>query len=281
MKMLAYLVCGCLLTGAAQAVELDQVAQRRDADFAAGRPLVAHVVVALCDNVHQGIVPVPAALGDGANPQANLYWGARYGVRTWFQRSTGWKSVPIAPSGNSRVLDRVLFRGEVTRDGTQGEVYLLAEAWNGQYIQDAIRYFLELNRGEHAQILRAGERDLEVGGRSHVIAFVGHNGLMDFAAPKLPSSPVKPPPHAGVVLACMSDSYFTPLLGEHALPLLMTSGLMAPEAYTLDAALMAWFSGKSTDAVQRAAAGAYAHHQRTSERATSRLFRTPKTSVHP
>ena len=43
-----------------------------------------HVLVALCDNVNQGIIPVPAKLGNGDKPDDNLYWGALYGVRTYF-----------------------------------------------------------------------------------------------------------------------------------------------------------------------------------------------------
>jgi hypothetical protein len=43
-------------------------------------PRIVHVFVALADNQHQGIVPVPAALGNGRDPQRNLYWGAAYGV---------------------------------------------------------------------------------------------------------------------------------------------------------------------------------------------------------
>lgn len=39
---------------------------------------VIHVLVALCDNENQGIVPVPAFLGNGEDPQKNLYWGAAY-----------------------------------------------------------------------------------------------------------------------------------------------------------------------------------------------------------
>ena len=34
-----------------------------------------HVFVALADNLHQGIVPVPAKLGNGEDPEHNLYWG--------------------------------------------------------------------------------------------------------------------------------------------------------------------------------------------------------------
>lgn len=36
-------------------------------------PVVVHAVVALCDNENQGIVPVPASLGDGQSPRTNLY----------------------------------------------------------------------------------------------------------------------------------------------------------------------------------------------------------------
>jgi hypothetical protein len=35
---------------------------------------VVHVFVALADNQHQGIIPVPAVLGNGVDPVRNLYW---------------------------------------------------------------------------------------------------------------------------------------------------------------------------------------------------------------
>ncbi|GAB4337265.1 MAG: hypothetical protein Kow0099_10580 [Candidatus Abyssubacteria bacterium] len=41
-----------------------------------------YVFVALCDNEHQGIFPVPPKLGNGDDPANNLYWGAMYGVKT-------------------------------------------------------------------------------------------------------------------------------------------------------------------------------------------------------
>ena len=34
-----------------------------------------HVLVALCDNKYQKIVPVPQAIGNGQDPKNNLYWG--------------------------------------------------------------------------------------------------------------------------------------------------------------------------------------------------------------
>src|SRR5688572_19674518 len=117
-----------------------------DADLAAGKPLVAHVVVALVDNQHQGIVPVPAALGDGSDPKSNLYWGAMYGVRSFFRRSSDWQILPVAAPANARILDRAIFRRVFTRNGVPGEMFLVADAWQGEHIGAAIRRFLELNR---------------------------------------------------------------------------------------------------------------------------------------
>jgi hypothetical protein len=262
------------LGASAQATSLDEVVRRLDIDVAAGHPLVAHIVVALADNEFQGIVPVPAKLGDGDAPRTNLYWGAMYGVRSFFRNQPGWTSLAIAASKDPRVLERVLFTREFTRQGKATRVVLVAEAWRGRNIADAIRHFLELNRGEHAEPLRSGELDFVAGGAAHVIAYVGHNGLMEFPAPSLPAVRFEAKPHASVALACMSDSYFTTLLDKDSVPLIMTTGLMAPEAYTLDALIGTWFAGGDGDQVRQAAARAYGQYQKTSVNAARRLFVT-------
>jgi hypothetical protein len=51
------------------------------------KPRLIHVFVALADNQHQGIVHVPARLGNGDDPARNLYWGAAFGVRTFFLKN--------------------------------------------------------------------------------------------------------------------------------------------------------------------------------------------------
>jgi hypothetical protein len=99
---------------------------------------------------------------------------------------------------------------------------------------------------------------------------------MDFPVPRLSASPAIASARASIVLACYSDRYFATLMREHSAPLLTTAGLMAPEAYTLDAALESWFSGGSARQVRTAAARAYARYQKTSELAAQRLFLTAK-----
>jgi hypothetical protein len=263
----------CLLPlGATGAAETDSAAQRIVQDLASGKPLVAHVVVALADNEHQGIVPVPQSLGDGDRPQTNLYWGAMYGVKGFLRRSPDWRAVPIPASSDPRILERVLFRRELVRDGKAVTAYLLAEAWAGRHIAASTSRFLELTRGRHAESVRVEGGEIAAGGAAHLIAYAGHNGLMDFAAPVLAASTERQAPRVAVVLACYSDSYFSTLLRPHAAPLVTTASLMAPEAYVLDAIVSGWFAGSTRPEVIGAASQAYARYQKISERAGRSIF---------
>jgi hypothetical protein len=215
-------------------------------------------VVALCDNEHQGIVRVPKALGDGANPRTNLYWGAAFGVKTFLSTARGWRrqESPMPPPDG--VLERISLKGTVPRGGGDAAVSLVADAWDGRRMKDALAWFLEA---------AAGRR-----GDAHVVVFVGHNGLMDFEAPPVGDGAAEPA-RAAMVLACASRPYFADRLARsRAHPLLLTSGLMAPEAYTLDAALRAWFSTGDGAQVHDAAARAYDKYQRCGLRAAQRLF---------
>lgn len=265
-------ILGLLFLGSAEAAETDPAAQRIILDLDAGKPLVAHVVVALADNEHQGIARVPQSLGDGDRPQSNLYWGAMHGVKGFLRRSADWRTVPLPASGDPRILERVLFRRELQRDGKVITVYLLAEAWAGRHIAAATGRFLEMTRGQHAELVRIDGAEFTAGGAAHLIAYAGHNGLMDFPAPKLAASAVRQPPRVAVVLACYSDEYFAALLRPHAAPLVTTASLMAPEAYVLDAIVAGWFAGSAPADVNEAAARAYARYQKISERAGRRIF---------
>ena len=54
-----------------------------------------HIFVALCDNQYQGIVPVPKAIGNGQDPNNNLYWGCGYGIRTYFKKARNGNSSKV------------------------------------------------------------------------------------------------------------------------------------------------------------------------------------------
>ena len=78
-----------------------------------------------------------------------------------------------------------------------------------------------------------------------------------------------------IILACISRTFFADAIHRAgANPLLWTTGLMAPEAYTLQAAIDARFAGLDGESVREKAAEAYAHYQRCSLNAAKRLLVT-------
>lgn len=229
---------------------------------------VIHVLVALCDNVNQGIVPVPAHLGNGDDAAKNLYWGAAYGVRTYFSKSPHWQKLAEVDAPRENVLQRIIFKHR-----TQN-VYLVADAYRGIKMKETVRDFFSAVSGEKLENVEAGGQELQVFGSADLIAFVGHNGLMDFKLEAVPKKHDEGKRDA-VILACASRSYFTkPLKESGASPLLWTSNLMAPEAYILHDAIEGWVRNETGRQVQVRAAAAYAKYQGISQRAAENLLVT-------
>lgn len=236
---------------------------------------VIHVFVALCDNVNQGIVPVAPALGNGDDPARNLYWGAAFGVKTFFTKSKDWVSVPAqtqSDKSSSVVLERTIFK---RRDR---EVFLVAEAYRGRYIQQATQDFLAAAAGEPGEtvdVLSNGKTvTLHLGGSASLIAYVGHDGLMDFRLTSFPNRRDQEPRDA-IILACASKSYFAEALrATGAKPLLWTTNLMAPEAYVLSAAIEGWLRKETDEQVRLRAASAYNQYQHCGLQSANRLFAT-------
>jgi len=127
-------------------------------------PRVIHVFVALADNKHQGIVPVPAAIGNGDDPGRNLYWGAGGGVKTFFAKSKEWELIwtgkPLPP-----ILERCIFKHRTAN------VYLVADAYQGAQIQQAIASFLDAASGGPPLRIRLMSPNLSInaGGSSDVV----------------------------------------------------------------------------------------------------------------
>lgn len=237
------------------------------------RVRVVHVFVALADNDHQGIIPVPARLGNGTDPENNLYWGAAFGVKTYFGRSAQWQLVRASKDLRAdTVLERCVFKHR------QLPLYLVADAYKGERIKEAVSDFLAsvAGRAEHDSIA-ISESSKPIGKLActdDLVVYVGHEGLMDFALPIRDLRGDSTGKQA-IILACMSRQYFSrQLTGLKADPVLWTTGLMAPEAYTLHAAVQCWGEGKSREEIRTEAAAAYDHFQHCSVTAAKRLLVT-------
>ena len=229
-----------------------------------------HVFVALADNQHQGIVPVAAILGNGEDALHNLYWGSAYGVKTFFGRSADWAKVTCSAKPKAEILERCVFKHRATN------VYLVADAYRGIEIKQAILDFLDAAAGDGADTLTlsdaSGAIKLPIRGSANLVAYIGHDGLMDFQLSKFPSK--KNDVHRdAVVLACASKQFFgSAVRASGAYPLVWTTGLMAPEAYTLKSALDGWIAGETGEQIRDRAAGAYDRYQHCGVRAAHRLL---------
>jgi hypothetical protein len=133
---------------------------------------------------------------------------------------------------------------------------MIAEAWRGKNIRQCLEAFLKA--------LHDDENDL--------VAFIGHNGLMDDSIP-VSFSPASATPPDAIVLCCISGRYFDPhLQAAKARPVLTTTLLMYPGAFLLRDALDAWLRSGSRAEIRQAAARAYAINQSISVQAASGVF---------
>ncbi len=224
-----------------------------------------HVLVALCDNKYQGIVPVPAKIGNGQDPANNLYWGCAGGIRTYFKNSKHWQMVKQYRIDEIR-HERVVFKHK------RHNYYLIADAYDGQLIKNCTVDFLKSCSGQLKDTVMLQNKVLGINGNGNLLAYIGHNGLMDFSVSEDFSNTDKRTRDA-IMLACISKNYFREhIQAAGARPLLWSTGLMSPEAYTLHDALESYMSKQPADSIRNSAAAAYSKYQRCSIRASKRLL---------
>ncbi len=227
-----------------------------------------HVFVPLCDNLNQGIVKVPEKIGNGQDPANNLYWGCGYGVKTFFSKAADWQVVKKWVKPAPHILERILFKHKAT--GT----LLLADAYDGANMKECTIDFLNASAGNLVCEVKTDSGTLKFGGSASLLGFTGHDGLMDFQLDKLPVSQ-NAAKRDVIILACYSRSYFTPAIqSSGARPLVWSSHLMSPEAYTLKAAIDGWLKNETAEQIRTRAAQAYNQYQKCGEKAARNLLVT-------
>ncbi|MFD2909737.1 hypothetical protein ACFSX9_13450 [Flavobacterium ardleyense] len=226
-----------------------------------------HIYVALCDNKYQGIVPVPAKIGNGQDAPNNLYWGCGYGISTYFKKSADWKLIKTQKI-DSLIIERLIFKHKTKN------YYLVADAYNGQYIKECTQDFLRSSAGNKKEVLHIEDKNIGIGGNSDLVAYIGHDGLMDFELTETFKNTDNKTRDV-IILACYSKSYFKPhLVDANVNPLVWTTGLMCPEAYTIHDAISGYIQNESNEKIQNRAALAYSKYQKCSLKAAKNLLVT-------
>ncbi len=251
---------------------LDGLTDRVVADLAAGKPLVVQAHVPLCDN---DVIPCGnARLGDGDRPDRNLYWATTEGFLGWFgRRGGGWQQVldtDGAAIDEDHVLDLRVWRRELTtpaawkRAGAPPRftMYVVAQAWRGEQIHRAFTHYADDLYGvtTHAVTLPDGTK-IAAGGDAHIVAYVGHNHLMDLAAFdwQAVAKRADARPRGAIAIACHTAIYMQDIVpGPRQVPLVLTRDFLLASAAALDGAVLGFARGGDYAAIRKGAAAGYA-----------------------
>lgn len=217
-------------------------------------PAQIRVFVALADNKAQGIAPVPAKIGNGDDAANNLYWGCDEALPPVFRASADWKFTGRQPGAKPAVIERLTFTHK------SGQWTLIADAYRGTAIGECIvDFFAALTSDEPRE-------------RLPLVAYLGHDGLMDAPLPDTATAR-RGPGRDAIVLCCKSDDYFRPHLEKIAArPLLTTTQLMYPGGFILRDALAGWTRRETPAQIRNRAAAAYARNQKISVAAARGVF---------
>jgi hypothetical protein len=285
---LAVIVIGVIGAGTASAKEkakdaedawLEALAERVIADVAAGKPLVVQVHAPLCET---DIIPCGnAKLGDGDNPATNLYWATTPGFGKWFARKGGgWKRVldqQAADTGDADVLAVHVYRRSqvapaswVARGAPKKfDVVVVVHGWRGSAIDRALAaYARELSGLDERALTLADGSTVTAGGAAQLVAYSGHNRLMDvdeFAWPAPGTAAT-----GAIAVACKTADYMEETVpAPTRVPLLLTRDFLFANAAPVEAVVLTFASGGSYAAIRKAAAAAYAGVQ---GRETAKVF---------
>jgi hypothetical protein len=263
------------------------------ADIAAGKPIVVQVHVPLCDN--SVIRCGGRGLGDGDSLARNLYWATTEGLAGWMgRRDSGW-SLEHRETGEAihepdvlevRVWRRLVDLPPAWRaPGMPAKfvVRLVGFAWRGTAIDHALSsYLADLYRNQ-PRVVRwreADGRSVEVvaGGAARIVAWAGHNRLMDVAADwsGLAKTEQLGFRKGTLAIACYSADYLRPMVpAPTRVPLLMTASFVMASSAALERGVMAFLAGGDFTAIRAGGAAGYAEGQQRPVEKVRRGFTNP------
>jgi hypothetical protein len=178
-------------------------------------------------------------------------------MKTYFHlRSNDWKLIKTYSNPKEHVIESCLFKHSTKN------VYLLADAYDGEYIAQTMTDFLRASSGLNNDTLQYDTLNLIFGGNADLVSFIGHNGLLDFDLDIQLNNYNKKPKDV-IILSCFGRQKFTKYIRKTgANPLVWSTGLMSAEAYPLEWALDGWVLNETDLQIRERAAKAYNNYQK-------------------
>jgi hypothetical protein len=271
----------------------DQVAEK----VKAGEPVVIQAHVPLCDNdiIRCG----KGKLGDGESIEGNLYWATSGGFRGWFNRKgSGWKQVSVVEMPDPMegdILEMRVWKKSVkpaaawkTRGATAAfDVYIVAYAWSGEAIDATLAAYLEDVYGATPRTVTLDDGTvLAAGGAADVVAWVGHNRLMDIDPvdwSALAEAHDTNTTKKGVIaIACHTAAYMAAdVPAATRVPMLMTRDFLFAGAHAFEGVVSAFADGGSLAALRKGAIRNYAKGQDKTEKHVGGAFTNPSHNKWP
>ncbi|MBL0215040.1 MAG: hypothetical protein IPQ07_14280 [Myxococcales bacterium] len=255
------------------------------ADLTAGRPLVVEVHVPLCESTI--IACGNKKLGDGDNPETNLYWATTPGFGEWFaRRGSGWKRMlkqTAADTGDADVLAVHVYRRTLATPAAwkkrgapaKLELDIVVHGWRGKAIDRALAAYAADVSGSTPRTIKLDDgTTLAAGGAAQIVAWVGHNRLMDLESFQWPTPATMT--KGAIAIACHTAAYMEEdVPAATRVPLLMTRDFLFANAAPLEATVLAFASGGTYAKIRLDAATAYAGVQKREVRQVYGAFTNP------
>ena len=267
----------------------DALLQRIAVDTAAGKPLVATVYVALCDNDSQGIIPVKnRSICNGDDPSKNMYWKGN-GI-SGYLHSHGWRRVASVENPQENILVREIWKKRMVAGISLRhlgaprtfDAVVVANAYRGSRIHDAMKDYLKAVHTDVAEVVRPSAGiEIEAGGRSQVVGYVGHDYFMDVSegssAHRDLLAPLKEHDSTLVrgtfALACISNEFVRPYVTrDNVYILAMNNFLTYPSAWTIGGILEGIAGGNDGEGIYRHGARQFARSQKCGLKWAYRAF---------
>ena len=237
-----------------------------------GGPVVIEVFVPLCSENRGGPCGKHKGAGDPADLEANIYWGAIYGARRYFERGwLGWTRTEQTAGDGSFELERVTYKRSVSGSpwgtGQAVDVVVVMHGIHGDSNKEAMERFRDTaaNGGSVKFNDGSGLRDERV----HAVGFMGRNPLLkngrppaedDLDLPEVSKSGNAIPSFS--IAAHSRETLGTWLFKAGSPRLLLARGATASEGYLLESIAKSLAENQPGYALRKRATQTYAKHHK-------------------